>query len=539
MINDGATNDLSATDVHLGIWLWVTHYSVLTALRVRCAGAASGDYDEHIVPLTEYPALGGWIRVWLDISRTPDATGGSALNEAALQHVGPVVSLPAVGGNAQNIVMDAVDHAVGAGLTLAGTSGLWSDFVTADANTTNQYGIMRLVGGVLNCLGRVQLGTASSLVFTDANFTIIFPQQNLVHDAWMGISIDLQHASTAVTWASGVIQSSSVKKGDLVVTGTSGTFTATGMVCGNLRIVTLNSKCSYTQGAFGSCGQITAPGATLTNTQVTGYEGTANTSALIWNVATDPDGKMNGMTFIKGTAATHAIEFGLNSPTSMTLRNITFTSYHASNGNNDSTLHIKRTSGTVTITITGGTTPSYRTDGATVVIVAGAVTVLVNAKTVGGANIQNARVFLKAATGGPFPFDVTVTIANSGTTATVTHTSHGLLTNDKVVIKGASHLANNGVFTITVTGTNTYTYTMGSSPGSNPTGTIKATFVALEGLTDASGNISTSRVYASAQPVTGWVRKSTGSPLYKQALLGGSVSNTAGYTANAQLVSDE
>lgn len=540
LLDDGAGNDLSATDVHVGMWIWVTHYSVLTALRVRMGTAGgSGNYDEHIVPLTEYPALGGWLRVWVDISRTPDATGGTALNEASVQFFGPVISIPTVGGNAANLILDAIDHVVGAGLTLTGTSGLWSDFITADASANNQYGIVRLVGGVINMLGRVQLGSASSLVFSDASFTVIFPQQNLVNDAWMGITIDLQHASTSITWASCVVQSSSVKKGDLVVTGTNGTFTATGLVAGNLRIVTLNSRCTVTQSAFGACGQITAAGATLTNTQVSGYEGTANTSALIWNVNTDPSTPMSGMRYTKGTAATHAIEFGTTSPTSMTLTNVTFSGYNASNNQNDSAIHIKRTSGTVTITISGGTTPSYRSDGATVVIVAGAVTVAVNVKDTGGSNIQNARVLLRAAAGGPFPFDVTVTISNSGTTATVTHTGHGLATNDYVVIKNASHAANNGVFQITVSDANTYTYTMASAPGSNPTGTIKATYAALYGLTDASGNLSTSKVYASSQPVSGWVRKSTGSPLYKTALLGGSVSNTAGYSANAQMVIDE
>ena len=68
-----------------------------------------------------------------------------------------------------------------------------------------------------------------------------------------------------------------------------------------------------------------------------------------------------------------------------------------------------------------------------------------------------------------------VTIANIGSAATVTDNDHGLSTNDKVRIDGASHLANNGVHTITSTTLNTYTYTMGSAPGSSPTGTITST----------------------------------------------------------------
>jgi hypothetical protein len=81
---------------------------------------------------------------------------------------------------------------------------------------------------------------------------------------------------------------------------------------------------------------------------------------------------------------------------------------------------------------------------------------------------------------------------------------------------------------------------MPSAPGSSPTGTITSTFVALSGLTDINGEITTSRVYASSQPVTGIVRKSTtpGS-LFKPFPLNGTVSNTTGFAATAVMTPDE
>ena len=132
-----------------------------------------------------------------------------------------------------------------------------------------------------------------------------------------------------------------------------------------------------------------------------------------------------------------------------------------------------------------------------------------------------------------------MTIVNSGTTATVTHTAHGLTNNDFVQITGASLAANNGVFQTTFVSANSYTYTMNSTPGSSPTGTIKCTFVALYGTTDASGIKSASRVYATAQPVEGWTRKSTTSPFYTQGILVGGVSTTLGYDATGVMVLDE
>jgi len=261
-------------------------------------------------------------------------------------------------------------------------------------------------------------------------------------------------------------------------------------------------------------------------------------AAMVWDVNSDPDGELDGMTFTKGDNPSHAIEFGLNSPTTMTLTGVTFSGY-GSTGNKDAAIWIRRTTGTVTLNITGGTTPTYKSDGATVTIVSGSVTITVNVKTTGGSNISGARVIMAATSGGPFPVDASVSISNSGTTATVTHTAHGLATNDKVMINGASHWQNNGPFSITVTGANTYTYVMPSAPGSSPTGTITSTFLCLYDVTDASGNVTTSRVYSSSQPFSGRARKSSTAPYYKTGPFSGSVSNVTGFSANVQLVADE
>jgi hypothetical protein len=197
--------------------------------------------------------------------------------------------------------------------------------------------------------------------------------------------------------------------------------------------------------------------------------------------------------------------------------------------------------GAVTLNISGGgSTPTVKNGtSASTTVNAGAVTVLAKAVTEAGANIQSAKVHLEADTGGPFPSGATVTIANSGTTATVTHTSHSMSTNDKAAIRGASHDANIGVFSITKIDNNSYSYTMGSSPGSNPTGTITSTFVVLSGNTDANGEISMSRVFPSNQPVKGQIRKSTSVPYYKQATLTGTVSSSAGATLTGVMISDD
>lgn len=540
---DAADNDVSANDVHVGVWFWVTHYAILDDVRIAF-GTGTGsptNYDAHTFPLTEIPPLGGFIRAWIDVSRTPENSGGTGLNEAQLRSYGVQVSFTGTpGGNAANLILDAADHIAGAALTLTGTTGLWTDFTTADQNSSNQFGVFRTIGGVFNCFARVQLGSASSLVMNESNFAIVFPQQALVGDTFMGVNIDLQHASTNIDWAGGVLRSAGAKRGDLVVTGTSGDFDATGMTFSALRIVTLTSVCSVLNSSFVSCGQITGAGAVLTGCTVSGYEGTANTSALLWDVNTDPDGKFDNMSFTKGTAATHAIEFGTSSPTTMTLRNVNFTGYNASNNQDDSAIHVKRTTGTVTINVVGGTAPSYRTDGATVTIVVNPVTTLVTVKDINsGSNIQSARVLVLAASGGPMPFQKSTTITRSGSTATASCTAHGLVTNDYVVISGANQQEYNGVFQVTVTNDDTFTYTVSGTPASPATGTITSTGAPLYGTTDANGQVSSSRSFASNQPITGRVRKSTTGTLYKTGVLSGTISNTAGFSATIQMVPDQ
>jgi len=126
-----------------------------------------------------------------------------------------------------------------------------------------------------------------------------------------------------------------------------------------------------TGNTFNNCGQILAGGADLDGSKVAGYEGTTDTGALSWTPATDPNGLLDNMTFIKGTASTHAIEFGVSSPLSMTLTGIDFSGYNASDGQTDSALLIRRTSGTVAIALVDCTgTIKYKSLGATVTLTA-------------------------------------------------------------------------------------------------------------------------------------------------------------------------
>lgn len=282
--------------------------------------------------------------------------------------------------------------------------------------------------------------------------------------------------------------------------------------------------------------------ADLTGTQITTPVVAADASGLVWNGNFDPDGNLDNMVFSKGTNAHHAIAFGTATPTTMTLRSIDFSGFNATDAQNDSTLHVLRTSGSVTINLIGCTgNISYKSAGADVTLVVSPVATSV--KILDGrdnSNLQNAMVILEASDGtGDLPYLDSVTITQLLGTATVTHTAHGLVTGNKVIIAGVTNDVDyNGVKTITVTGANAYTYSTNDGP-TPATGTITSTGVVLQGLTDVSGEISDTRSWSLAQPVIGVARKASSSPYFKDGNLTGTISTTLGLSIVQALTIDE
>ena len=91
------------------------------------------------------------------------------------------------------------------------------------------------------------------------------------------------------------------------------------------------------------------------------------------------------------------------------------------------------------------------------------------------------------------------TITKSGTTATLTTaTAHGLVTNNRVTISGATSSEYNGTYVITVTGANTFTYTMASTPAANATVVGTYTVIGITGVnsnTFVNVNLFKNRLY--------------------------------------------
>jgi hypothetical protein len=255
-------------------------------------------------------------------------------------------------------------------------------------------------------------------------------------------------------------------------------------------------------------------------------------------VNTDPDTWLHGTSISKGAAAHHAIALGTNSPTEVTFREMPFSGFNAANGENDSTFHVLRTTGTVTINVVGCSgTFSYKSAGADVVVVQDPVTLTITAQdSATGDPVQGANVLCVA--GSSFLGGGSVSITSTGGTATVTHTAHGFVTGNVVRIRGATEPEYNGIHTITVTGVDEYTYAVSGSPASPATGSPVSALVIIDALTSASGQVSDTRSWSSSQVFAGRVRRGSGAPTYKPQPVSGTIDNATGAQVTAPLVSD-
>jgi hypothetical protein len=519
--------------VNLGITLGLTNTSTTSTSAWSTTNYKKWYMDgKDTMPITP-----GWVPYALDPSQAADASAGT-LTLSTVKNIGFICRQGSgITTTVSNQFYDAIR--MGTGLTLTCSSGADAPSLASIYNEdnigTNRWGLLTQSAGIYYGLGKVIIGSVSQTNvcnLTDSGQVFVW-RKSIVPDTQFGF--DIKGASsnkTTVTLTGCVIRGQSGQKWNVNCTDAYSDFKLYSSSIADCKALTLSSTSVLSGSTFSACGTADVNGATISGCTFSGQTATPIT-------ATPSElSSVSGNTFISpGTG--HGLEI-TGTAGSVTLTNMIWTNYAASDGSTgNEAVYINIGSGSMNLTISGGTTPSVRTAGCTVTVISGAVTVTATIVTDAGTAIQNARVFIQAATGGPMPYDATVTIANSGTTATVTHTTHGMATNDKAVIRGASHDANNGIFTITKIDANSYSYTMGSSPGSNPTGAIKATYVVLHDLTNASGQVTMSRVFASSQPYSGWARKSSSAPYYKAGSLSGTISSSTGATPGAVLVSDD
>ena len=512
-------------------------------------GSSSSNYRGWYANGSDTYSKGGWKNYVVDPEQTALASQTQGTPTTTYNTLGIGASLLNGISKGNSHTIDIMRYGRGetrfTGGDLANGYAVFSGWSSIDDNqTTGRYGLFSDQGGSYLWKGLMSLGlTGTSVDMRDANVNISIDNTEFVDPSFN--RIEVHNASSNIEWDSVNITSLSTRSPGEFEMVDNATVSMTACAFQNMSTFIFDTNATVTLCAFNGCDQITHGGAEFFGTSFKDYEGTAGTAYLLYASTTDPDGELDECSFTKGTAATHAIEFdATNTPTTITLRNIDFSGYNSSNGNNDSALYFPSTSKSYTVNLVGCTgNISYRVGtGGSVTLVADPVTTKITVKDADTqALLQNARVLAWVTDGTNFPYLDSVTITGSGTTATVTHTAHGLATNDSVWIQGANQENYVGAYDITVTGVNTYTYTTAETIITSPaTGTITSTFCFLNGDTNSSGVISDSRVVSSDQPFSYRVRKSTTpGELYKQATGSDIVDSVNGISITANLVSDE
>lgn len=338
------STDLSADNQHVKAWFFVTQWSQLNSVSLVIASGSAGTAgDLHTLPTAEFPVNGGFIPFWVDVSRTADS-GGPA-TESAIIEIGVQVNIGDVGGNAQNIILDQIHYGT-SGLRWTGASGDIDEFRTYE--TTNDIGVLVSQNGVDFVYARLEIGSATSTTFTDSGFTVIFPNQLLVSSTFMGLTFDLQHASTAVTLSNGTIQSSNVagatNRPDFIVTGTSGALTLNTVSLLGMRTVDLTSGCTINGGIIETL-NLTQNGATI-GAGVTIRPNTASGVAMLDDANFT---ELTDATFVQAGSG-HAILIGTAG--TYTLDTLFFFGFGA-DGTNSAAIY-NNSGGLVTLNITGG-----------------------------------------------------------------------------------------------------------------------------------------------------------------------------------------
>lgn len=511
------------------------------------------DYGSH--------KYGGWRNFAVDPTATPTGTIGGG-NGGAYQYFGNVPYTLNEVTKGDPVAVDAIRYGRGE-ISITGTGGSFSELgsyndynaggtppgtsSTSVDSGRHVLGLFQPAGGSYLWKGLLALGlTGTSVTFSDSNETIII--DDCPHTYASFNKVEVRNASSSVTLNNITFISTATTAnglGDFEVVDNA-TVNLTGCSFNDMGVFTFQSNSTLLSTNFNSCGLVTAGSATITGCN---FNNSTSSASLLAGT--------NDMTNITENEFTsdgsnHAIEINSVGTGSLFWDNIVTNYVTGTSGNNVTTtstgneaIYLNFSSAaTYTINVqSGATVPSVRKGASftgAVNVVAGAVTIEILAAEADGTPVSGARVFVEAGATGNLPSNDSVSITRVSTTATVTHTAHGLENGDKVVIRGADQNEYNGIKTISNVTTNTYDYTVSGTPTTPATGTIVSSFVFISDVTDINGKASSpARTLTANQSVTGRVRRGTTPPLYKTGSIVGTVTTSNGLSTTVVMIPDE
>lgn len=441
-----------------------------------------------------YPAQGGHLILALDpnISAWREGTTGTPVL-TAVDYFAFAAQFVTGGAKSENVGLDAID--IGTGLQLYGgdgvsTDGVFQDFVDADQGTlANRWGYVTQISGAIIVRGMLEIGTnnvtSTATEFTDDSGTTVFFPDGYHSAGLFGVTVDLGSASTVIDISSNLIgqgaETTEDTRPDHIVTGTSGTYAFSGQLL-NHRNITFTSGVDC-DGAVLECKLLTQASAEIQNSTI--RTNAAASVACLQDPTFGTTTDLHDTTF-EQIGAGHALE--IDTATSYTFTNLFFNGYGADT-TDSSALDITASSGTVTITVSGGDTPTYKTAGATVVINADVTVTFSNLK-----DNSEVRVYE----------NITVEDTDISFTATDTISSAGsgfgdFAVDDIVRISGSD--SNDDTYTVVTASASTLTVTPATITTESAGATVKIKKInqtELAGIEDATAGSPDERTFAAS-----------------------------------------
>lgn len=430
----GAALDLTVTDRHVWQWLrLITWPSADTKANGGLGISMSSDPTPTLTGVS--PSNGptnsktwflggsdtevttGWVCYCVDPNGTPDLTIGTPVM-SSIDRVGMRCKVTGtVSNKTLNLHHDVLRY--GTGLTIKdGTSGspvALVDIATADALNANAWGVVTQQSGIYFVAGKLYFGTTGQTAITyfkDTNKIVVFPFFPVAASFY---ELRLAGAGSFLTTFVLGTYSGSLASGGCTIKGAGSgssiaiwtlTASAANTLCllsacvfSEMRSAAFKSDSEIRSCTFDNSGEVTASGATFsfctflnlrTTTPISAvYQIRVNTTtptitdcafincatAILWDRNADTSGKLDRCAFTSGGTG-HAIELGANTPTTISIVDVSFTGYGgtpgsnavASSGSTDAAIY-NNSGKAITINVSGGTTPAIRNGaGATTIV---------------------------------------------------------------------------------------------------------------------------------------------------------------------------
>lgn len=334
-------------------------------------GSATNAIDYYYMDGSDTYQIGGWKCYVVDPTITADAGNRGATTS----QFGVRWNIPGSGpSKGFPFKIDAMRIGRSFTITDGDLANGYATFTGLSATSNslaNQWGCFIFANGVYTMQGLMELGSSTTAVdFRDSNRVIFIANTTKVGSSFNGIEVN--QASSRVDWTNVSITAlGTVSKGYFLANANadinfeSCTFVDMGDF-GFLSNSTINET------TFRRCGQIDQNQAVISNCVINGS--TATSAVLLDNSGADLGQNLSNTAFTSSGTG-HAIE--ITGGTSATLSGITYSGYSGTPGSTTGTtgneaVYVNIGSGSFTLNISGGNTPSVRTAGATVTVSASA-----------------------------------------------------------------------------------------------------------------------------------------------------------------------